>query len=128
MRFFVKRICILYIVFLIVFFLSKNQRIPMILVLTFGVLFSILRFWLLESVLKQVVGRGKKSLAIIANMMVYLFSLVVVGGIVVIAIRIGIYTVIAALVGTLSIPIIIMINTITEALGITKNQYGQKVK
>jgi hypothetical protein len=32
------------------------------------------------------------------------------------------------LIGSLSSIIIIMINAITEALGITKNQFGQKVK
>ncbi|WP_244648279.1 hypothetical protein [Ruminiclostridium herbifermentans] len=39
----------------------------------------------------------------------------------------GIYTFIAALIGSLSIVIVTIINAITEALGITKNQFGEKV-
>jgi len=128
LRFFVKRICILYVVLVIVCFLSKYQRIPMIVALTLGVLFSLLRFGLLESVLKYLGASGNKSLAIVANLMIYLVSLVIMGVMVVLSMRVGVYTFLTALVGSLSIIIIIMINAITEALGITRNQYGQKVK
>lgn len=128
LKFFIKRVCILYLVLIIVCLGSKYQRIPMIVALTVGVLFSILRFGLLESVLKYLGASGKKSLAIIINLVIYLLSLVIIGVMVVLAMRIGIYTFVAALIGALSITIIIMINAITEALGITRNQYGQKVK
>lgn len=127
-KFFVKRVCILYVVLIIVCFLSKHQRIPMIVALTLGVFFSLLRFGLLEAVLKHVGSSGNKNLAIITNLVIYLISLVVLAVMFVSAIRIGVYTFIAALVGSLSIIVIIMINAITEALGISKNQYGQKVK
>jgi hypothetical protein len=115
LKFFVKRVVILYIVLIVVCFLSKYQRIPMIIALTLGVFFSLLRFYLLDFVLRYLGASRNKNLAII-------------GVTIVLAVRIGIYTFIAALVGSLSIIIIVMINAITEALGITRNQYGQKVK
>ena len=108
--------------------MSKDQRISMILALTVSVLFSVLRFALLETVLKLLSGQVNKTLVIITSLMIYLFSLVIIGITLVFAMRIGFYTFIVALVGALSIVIIIMINAITEAFGITKNQYGQKVK
>lgn len=128
LRFFVKRVGILYGLLLIVCFLSKSQRIAMILVLTLSVFFSILRLALLEAILKILGDSGNKRLAIITNLVVYLFSLVVIGITLILAMRINFYTFIVALVGALSSVIIIMINAITEALGITRNQYGQKVK
>ncbi|HEY5584560.1 MAG TPA: hypothetical protein VIK78_08715, partial [Ruminiclostridium sp.] len=64
----------------------------------------------------------------IINLVIYLFNLVIIGVMIVLAMRFGVLTLIATLGGTLSISIIIMINAITEAFGITKNQYGQKVK
>jgi len=118
----------LYVVLIVVCFLSKYQRISMMVALTLCVFFSILRFGLLESVLKYLGASGNKNLAIIANLMIYVFSLAIIGVTVVLAMRIGVYTFLAALVGSLSIIIIVMVNAITEALGITRNQYGQKVK
>ncbi|HEY5582941.1 MAG TPA: hypothetical protein VIK78_00395 [Ruminiclostridium sp.] len=126
--FFVKRVCILYIVFFILCLLIKEQRISMLFALTAGILFSVLRFALLEAVLKLLGGGENKTIIIIINLVIYLFNLVIIGVMIVLAMQFGVLTLIATLVGTLSIPIIIMINAITEALGITKNQYGQKVK
>lgn len=128
LRFFIKRVCVLYVVMLIVCFLSKNQRIPMMVALTLTVFFSILRFALLESVLRFLGKSGSKKLAIIATLMIYLFSLAIIGLTIVLAMRFGISTLLAALIGSLSIIIIVMINAITEGLGITRNHYGQKVK
>jgi hypothetical protein len=128
LRFFVKRVLILYGVSLIICLLCKSERIAMVMVLTGGVLFSVLKFALLEAVLKLLGSGRKKTLAIMAIIIIYLFSLVIIGVLVVFAMRIGVYTFIAAMVGSLSVIIIVMINAITEALGITKNQYGQKVK
>ena len=128
LRFFVKRVCIIYLLLLIVCFLSKSHRIPMILVLTLSVFFSILRFAILEAVLKHLGNSGKKKLAIITNLVLYLFSLVVIGIMLILAMRISVYSFIIVLVGACSIVIIVMINAITETMGITRNYYGQKVK
>jgi len=126
--FFVKRVCILYIVFFILCLLIKEQRISMFFALTASILFSVLRFALLEAVLKLLGGGESKTILIIINLVIYLFNLVIIGVMIVLAMRFGVLTLIATLGGTLSISIIIMINAITEAFGITKNQYGQKVK
>jgi len=128
LRFFVKRVCILYIVFFIACFLIKEQRISMLFALTAGMLFSVLRFTLLESVLKLLGSGENKTIIIIINLVIYLFNLVIIGVMIVLAMRFGVYTLIATLAGTFSIIIIVKINAFTEALGITKNQYGQKVK
>jgi hypothetical protein len=127
-KFFVKRVCVLYFVLIIVCFLSKYQRIPMIVALTLSVLFSLLRFGILESVLRSLGNSGNKKSVIITNSVIYLFNLVIIGVMFVLAMRFGVHTLIATLVGTVSIVIVIMINAVTESLGITKNQYGQKVK
>lgn len=100
----------------------------MILVLTLSVFISILRLALFEVVLKFIGADGNKRLAIVANLVVYLFSLVLIGITLILAMRIGFFVFIVALVGIFSTVIIIMINAITEALGITRNHYGQKVK
>lgn len=128
LKFFVKRVSVLYAVLIVVCFLIKSQRIHMMIFLTLGVIFSLLRFGILEAVLRYLGASGKKSLAILVNLMIYLFSLVIVGVMVVVSMRFGIYTFLATLIGSLSTVIIIMINAITEALGITRNQFGQKVK
>ncbi len=100
----------------------------MIFALTAGVLFSLLRFAVLESVLKHLISLGNKKQAIITSLVIYLLNLVIIGITVILAMQFGVFTLIAALIGTLSILIIVMINAVTEAFGITKNQYGQKVK
>lgn len=128
LKFFVKRVSILYAVLIVVCFLNKSQRISMMVALTLGVIFSLLRFGLLEAILKYLSVSGKKSLAILVNLMLYLLSLVIIGVMVVVSMRFGIYTFLATLIGSLSTVIVIMINAITEALGITRNQFGQKVK
>jgi len=128
LKFFVKRVVIFYILLIVVCFLSKYQRIPMVIALTLGVFFSLLRFYLLDFVLRYLGARRNKNLAVIASSMIYVFSLAIIGVTIVLAVRIGIYTFFAALIGSLSIIIIVMINAITEMLGITKNQFGQKVK
>ena len=128
LKFFIKRVGILYIFLMLVCFLIKYQTIPMMVSLTLGVLFSLLRFGLLEFILRYLGRSGNKRLVIIATIMVYISSLAIIGITIVFAMRIGVYTFFAALVGSLSVVIILMINAITEALGITRNQYGQKVK
>lgn len=127
MKFFIKRVFILYFVLTIACFFSKYQRISMVFTLTLSVLFSLLRFWLLESMINYMGKNGKKTLAIIGSLMLYIFGLLIIGITAIFALNFGVYTFIAALVGSLSIVIITIINGITEALGITKNRFGEKV-
>jgi hypothetical protein len=72
-------------------------------------------------------SNGKKTLTIIVSLMIYIFGLLIIGITAILALNFGVYTFIAALVGSLSIVIITIINGITEALGITKNLFGEKV-
>lgn len=127
LKFFIKRVCILYSMIIIVCFVSKYQKIPMIFALTLGTFFSLLRFWLLESMIKYLSRSSNKTLTIVISLMIYMFGLIIVGITVVLAFNFGIYTFVAALIGSLSIVIVTIINAITEALGITKNQFGEKV-
>lgn len=99
----------------------------MIIALTLGSFFSLLRFWLLESMIKYLSKNSNKTFAIVISLMFYVFGLIIIGIIVVLSLNFGIYTFIAALIGSLSIVIVTIINAITEALGITKNQFGEKV-
>lgn len=99
----------------------------MIIVLTLSVIFSLLRFWLLESIINYLGKNTNKTLAIISSLMLYMFGLIIIGITVVFALNFGVYTFIVALIGSLSIVIVTIINAMTEALGITKNQFGEKV-
>lgn len=127
LKFFIKRVCILYVVLFIACFFNKYQTIPMIIVLTLSVIFSLLRFWLLESIINYLGKNTNKTLAIISSLMLYMFGLIIIGITVVFALNFGVYTFIVALIGSLSIVIVTIINAMTEALGITKNQFGEKV-
>jgi hypothetical protein len=129
LKFFVKRACILYAIALIICMMISGDRILMILSLTVGVILSLLRFAVLESVFKHLLSsRASKKQAVAVSLVIYLLNLVIIGITVVLAMQFGIYSFLAVLVGTLSIIIITMINAVTEAFGITKNHYGQKVK
>lgn len=127
LRFFIKRVCILYLVLMGVCFLSTNQRISMMVALTLGVLFSLVRFGLLEWVITYLNSSVKKTITIVASIMIYVFGLLIVGITAIFALNFGVYTFLAALVGSFAVVIITMINAITEALGITKNRFGEKV-
>lgn len=127
LKFFIKRVCILYFVLIVACFFCKYERIYIIVALTLSVLFSLLRFWLLESMINYMGNNGKKKLAIIVTIVMYILGLIIIGITAILALNFGAYTFIAALVGSLSIVIITIINGITEALGITKNGFGEKV-
>lgn len=100
----------------------------MIAALTIGVLISLLRFAVLESVLGHLLSGANKKKAIAINIVIYLLNLVIIGITVVFAMQFGVHAFLAALGGILSILFVIMVNAITEAFGITQNHYGQKVK
>ncbi len=128
LKFFVKRVCVLYIIALIICSVIGGQTLIRVLALTISVLLALLRFAVLESVLKHIISVASKKQAIFISLVIYLLNLVIIGITVVLAMQFGIDVLLAALAGTLSILIIVMINAVTEAFGITKNHYGQKVK
>ncbi len=128
MKFFVKRVVVFYAIALIICMVVRGPKLVMIVALTAGVLLSLLRFAVLEAAFKNLLGLAGKKQSIIINLGIYLLNLVVIGVTVVISMQFGVNTLVAALVGILSVLIIVMINAVTEAFGITKNQFGQKVK
>lgn len=126
-KFFIKRVLVLYLVLLTACFFVEQHRLPMIIILTVSVIFSLLRFAVLESVLKHL-GEGiNKKVAVVLNLVIYLLNLGIITITFVLAVSFGVYTLMAALTGTLSVMIVIVLNTITETLGITKNRFGEKV-
>lgn len=128
LKFFVKRILIVYVVLIIACFLSKNQKIPMIFALSASTFVSFLRLASFGRILKLLTSGEGKNRLIIINLLLYMLYLIAIGVVIAVSLKIGTRTFLAALTGTLLIVIIIMINAITEALGITRNQFGQKVK
>ncbi|WP_038274993.1 hypothetical protein [Ruminiclostridium papyrosolvens] len=82
---------------------------------------------MLESVLKHLGEGANKTVAVVLNLVIYLFNLGIITITFVLAVSFGVYALLAALTGTLSVMIVIVLNTITETLGITKNQFGEKV-
>lgn len=127
LKFFIKRVLVVYLVLLTACFFVKHHRLPMLIILTVSVVFSLVRFAVLESVLKHLGEGTNKTVAVVLNLVIYLFNLGIVTITFVLAVRFGVYTLLAALTGTLSVMIVIVLNTITETLGITKNQFGEKV-
>lgn len=128
MKFFVKRVVVFYTIALIICMVVKGPKLAMTVALTAGVLLSLLRFAVLEVVFKHLLGLAGKKQAVIINLFMYLLNLIIIGVTVVLAMQFGVHTFVAALAGILSVLIIVMINAVTEAFGITKNHYGQKVK
>ncbi len=128
LKFFVKRVVVFYAIALIICMVVRGPKLVMVVALTAGVLLSLLRFSVLEAVFKHLLGVAGKKRAIINNLVIYLLYIVIIGITVVLAMQFGVHSLMAALAGILSVPIIVMINAITEAFGITKNHYGQKVK
>lgn len=127
LKFFVKRVFVFYLIALFVCFFVKYHRLHMMIALTVSVLFALLRLVVLEAALRQFGVGTNKRVAIVFNLVLYLFNLAIIAITTILALHMGVYTLIAALAGTLSVMIIIVLNVITEALGITKNQFGQKV-
>ncbi|ACL74652.1 hypothetical protein Ccel_0265 [Ruminiclostridium cellulolyticum H10] len=126
-KFFCKRVLALYLVALIVCFFGKNQKLPMIIMLTISVTFSLLKFAIHEYLLKHLSGSTNKKVGVIHTLLLYLFNLGIITITFILALSFGVNTLLAALAGTLSVMIVIVINTITETLGITKNRFGEKV-
>ncbi len=128
MKFFVKRVCIYYLFGLILCLMVKGQRLEMILALTAGVLLSIFRFAVLESLFKHLLHGSKKGHVVIVVFVIYLFNLAIIGITIVYAMQYGLFVFLAALCGILSITFVLMICAVLNALGVTNNHYGQKVK
>lgn len=128
LKFFVKRVAVFYGTTLIVCLAIRDQQLVMVTALTAGVLLSLFRFAVLESVFRHLIGTASKKQAVTVSLVIYLLNLVIIGITAVFAMQFGVYALGAALAGILSVLIIVMINAVTEAFGITKNHYGQKVK
>lgn len=124
LKFFVKRVCIFYAIALIICLIFSEHRLIMIAALTIGVLVALLRFAVLESVLRYLLGGANKKRAVIISIVIYSLNLVIIGITVVFAMQFGIHAFVAALGGILSVLFVVMINAITEAFGITQNHYG----
>lgn len=118
----------MYVLALLACFLINKHRLPMMFALTASMMFSLLRFSVLESVLKHLGNGLNKKSAIVLNLVLYIFNLGIIGLVIGAALYTGTAVFIAAVFGTLSVLVILMINVLTEALGITKNQFGQRVK
>lgn len=128
LKFFVKRVVVFYAIALIIFMVVRGPKLAMIVALTAGILLSLLRVTVLEALFKHLLGFSGKKHVIVINLGIYFINLVIIGVAVVIAMQFGVHALMAALLGILSVMIIVMINAVTEAFGITKNHYGQKVK
>lgn len=127
LRFFVKRVFILYVVLIVACFLLNNHRISMVIALTATTLVTLLRFALFEYLLTMMQRRTKnKTFGLCVSL--YILNLAIIGALIVIAVKISIPTFFAALAGTFLLVVILMVNAMTEALGITKNHFGQKVR
>lgn len=83
---------------------------------------------MLESVLKHLGNGLNRKSAVVLNLILYILNLGIIGLILGAALYAGTEVFFAALLGTLSVLIVLIVNVITEAMGITKNQFGQKVK
>lgn len=110
----------------LIFLFLDNNRYSMAIAVTAGVALSILRFAAFERIL-IIAGVSKtKPFVMLVSIVWYLLNLGIILVIFAKSIQISFTTLLAALLGTLSFLIIIVINTVTETLGITQNQFGQR--
>lgn len=110
----------------LIFLFLDNNRYSMAVAVTAGVALSILRFAAFERILKIASVSKTKPFVMLISIIWYLLNLGIILVIFAKSIQISFTTLLAALLGTLSFLIIIVINTVTETLGITQNQFGQR--
>lgn len=128
MRFFILRLIILSFVAIVIIFITQRQNtFASILLFLAGVVLSGIRLSMLEYILKRLTNVCTKNQLVLQSIFWYVLSLLAIALLLIVSVRISISSMICALIGVLSLVIIVLLNTITEVTGVTHNQFGSKL-
>ena len=128
MRFFILRLIILSFVAIVIIFITQRQNtFASILLFLAGVVLSGIRLSMLEYILKRLTNVCTKNQLVLQSIFWYVLSLLAIALLLIVSVRISISSMICALIGVLSLVIIVLLNTITEVTGVTHNQFGIKL-
>lgn len=121
--FILKRVLILYILLSILDLLLVKERWYGLGGLTVGALYSVIRFGLLEYTFASMLLKNRKTASIGSIVAISVFSIAALVTLLTLSIKLSIWFFTGAAVGILLVPAVIVINGITEALGISKNNF-----
>lgn len=128
MRFFILRLIILSFVTIVIIFITQRQNtFVSILLFLAGVVLSGIRLSVLEYILKGLTNVCTKNQLVLQSIFWYVLSILAIALLLIVSVRISISAMICALIGVLSLVIIVLLNTITEVTGVTHNQFGSKL-
>ena len=128
MRFFILRLIILSFVAIVIIFITQRQNtFASILLFLAGVVLSGIRLSMLEYILKRLTNVCTKNQLVLQSIFWYVLSLLAIALLLIVSVRISISSMICALIGVLSLVIIVLLNTITEVTGVTHIQFGIKL-
>ncbi len=128
MRFFIIRLVILSCVILVIIVITqRHSTIAAIIFYLSGVVLSAIRISILEGILKRLTNICTKKQLVSQSIFWYILSLLAIALLLLMSVTVSIETMICALIGVLSLLIIIVVNTITELIGVTHNGFGSKL-
>ena len=128
MRFFILRLIILSCVAIVIILITQRQNtFASILLFLAGVVLSGIRLSVLEYILKRLTNVCTKNQLVLQSIFWYVLSLLAIALLLIVSVRISISSMICALIGVLSLVIIVLLNTITEVTGVTHNQFASKL-
>jgi hypothetical protein len=121
--FIVKRIIILYTLLVVLYLLLVRERWYALTGLTAGTLYSGLRFGLIEYSFSSLLSKNSKPIAVHILLLITIGSMTGLIVLLAISIKLNIWLFAGTVSGILTAPAVIAINGITEALGISNNNF-----
>lgn len=126
-RFLVKRVLICLILLSIIVIMAFDKKITVLIGLILGTTISVLKLgsnaWIINKIADVDKNCGKKKFSDKFSSVIYALTQIAVLLMLYIAYRINQWGFAGFAAGLLTVPVVIMINSITEALGITRNNF-----
>lgn len=121
-KFIIKRWLILFIILSILILLFFEFKQNLLIGLFLGSILSLLRFFIMGSSLNNLLGLSKSS-AVTYSLLRYVINQMLVFFLLVILSQINMWMLCGAMVGVMIVPFIVIVNSITEGLGLTHNNF-----
>lgn len=122
-KFVLKRVAVLIGILSVLNFIFINQKWLVFLGLVTGGGFALLRFCSLAATLRVLLAKESKQIAVIKSIMNYLLNLLTLTALLVAALLFDRWFALGVVSGIFTVPLMILINNLTEGLGITHNNY-----
>lgn len=117
------RIIIVYIVSIIISLILFDNRWNIVIGLTCGSVFGILKYIVASRFISNILLQREENLSLARILVKFLSLQVVTVLLMAVSIRISLWSFLGVVAGILLIPLIILINSLTEALGISHNNF-----